>query len=154
MELKDIKNNRVILRNIIEQYFPLNEIVPEYDGASQNSANVFCVFHDNFSSPSGKLYWDDDKDILVLHCFAEHKTYTAYDYVERILCDKLEKYESPIEFLSKNLPERELNEALELAALNYEAVTETVLEQKVTYITNLYNEYDNIEDFINHLYTA
>lgn len=154
MKIEDLRNNHRLLRNIIEQNFPLNEIVPEYAGLTQNTANVFCVFHPNHGSPAGKLYWDDEKEILVLHCFSEHRTFTSYDYVKLILCDKKYKYTDPVDFLIKNMSEQELKEIVKLAELNYEDMSETAIAQKIEYIENTYNEYDNVVDFINALYSA
>lgn len=154
MELKDIKNNYRVLRTIIEQNFPLNEIVPEYDGLTQNTANVYCVFHPNHGSPAGKLYWDEEKDILVLHCFSEHKTFTSFDYVVKVLCERYGKYSDPVDFLLKNMSEQELKEILTLAEMNLDELEETSYEQKVEYITNLYNEFDEVCEFIDNLYTA
>lgn len=150
----DIRNDYRVLREIIEQNFPLNKIVPEYDGLSQNTANCFCVFHKNTSSPSGKLYWDDEKDILVLHCFAEHRTFTSFDYVKLILCDRKGEYKDPMDFLEQNMAPEELGEYIKLAKDKMELLTESAYDTKVTYINNLYNEYDNVIDFINNLYSA
>lgn len=151
---QDIANDWRVLRAIIEQNFPLDELVPEYNGLTQNTANVFCVFHVNRSSPSGKLYWDDEKDILVLHCFAEHKTFTSFDYVRLVLCERKGEYKDPLDFLVKNLPEAELKEYLVLAKNKLELLSESAFDQKIEYIKNLYNEFDDVEEFINHLYSA
>ena len=154
MRTEELKTNYKLLRHIIEQNFPLNELVPEYNGLTQNSANVFCVFHQNFSSPAAKLYWNDERDILVLHCFAEHKTFTSYDYVYRILCEEKGQYTDPLDFLMKNMSSDELKEALKLAEMNFEEVEGTMLDRKLTWITNLYNELNDTNEFINQLYTA
>ena len=154
MRTEELKTNYKLLRHIIEQNFPLNELVPEYNGLTQNSANVFCVFHQNFSSPAAKLYWNDERDILVLHCFAEHETFTSYDYVYQILCEEKGQYADPLDFLMKNMSSDELKEALKLAEMNFEEVEGTMLDRKLTWITNLYNELNDTNEFINQLYTA
>lgn len=154
MDDLSVRNNYKVLREIIEQNFPLNELVPEYDGLTQNTANVMCVFHANRNSPSGKLYWDDEKDILVLHCFAEHKTFTSFDYVNLILCGKKQEYKDPFDFLEHNMSPDELVEYVKLAQDKMELLTDTALDRKIEYINNTYNEYDNVRDFINSLYSA
>lgn len=154
MNNTDIKNNYTVLRKIIEQNFPLNELVPEYDGLTQNTANVYCVFHPNHGSPAGKLYWDDEKDILVLHCFAEHKTFTSFDYVVKILCERYGKYSDPLDFLERNMSEQELQEVIKLASMDSDDLEESAFERKIQYISNLYNEYDDVCEFIDKLYTA
>ena len=154
MKIEDLKNNYRLLRNIIEQNFPLNEIIPEYAGLTQNTANVFCVFHPNHGSPAGKLYWDDEREILVLHRFAEHRAFTSFDYVNIVLCNRKGLYSDPVDFLIKNMPEQELKEIVKLAEINYDELSESVIAQKIEYIENTYNEYDNVVDFINALYSA
>ena len=109
MNIEELRTNYIMQRYIIEQNFPLNELVPEYNGLTQNTANVYCVFHPNYSSPSAKLYWDDEKDILVLHCFSEHKTFTAYDYVNQVLCYQKGLYKDPTDYIIRNIPEEELH---------------------------------------------
>ena len=154
MKIEDLIENKRLVRDIIEQNFPLNEIIPEYAGLTQNTANVYCVFHDNRHSPSSKLYWDDEKDILVLHCFAEHKTFTSYDYVKLVLCERKGHYADPVDFLLKNMSEQELREIVKLAEQNLDDFSETAVEQKIEYIENTYNECDNVVDFINTLYSS
>jgi hypothetical protein len=52
------------------------------------------------------------------------------------------------------MSEQELKEIVKLAELNYEDMSETAIAQKIEYIENTYNEYDNVVDFINALYSA
>lgn len=154
MNIEELRTNYIMQRHIIEQNFPLNELVPEYNGLTQNTANVYCVFHPNYSSPSAKLYWDDEKDILVLHCFSEHKTFTAYDYVNQVLCYQKGLYKDPTDYIIRNIPEAELKEVLKLAELSFDDLEGNMFENRLRYITNLYNELDDTNEFINQLYTA
>lgn len=154
MNIEELRTNYIMQRYIIEQNFPLNELVPEYNGLTQNTANVYCVFHPNYSSPSAKLYWDDEKDILVLHCFSEHKTFTAYDYVNQVLCYQKGLYKDPTDYIIRNIPEEELKEVLKLAEFNFDDLEGNMFENRLRYITNLYNELDDTNEFINQLYTA
>ena len=154
MNIEELRTNYTAQRYIIEQNFPLNELIPEYNGLTHNTTNVYCVFHPNYSSPSAKLYSDDEKDILVLHCFSEHKTFTAYDYVNQVLCYQKGLYADPTDFIIRNIPEIELKEVLKLAELNFDELEGSMFENKLRYITNLYNELDDTNEFINQLYTA
>ena len=90
----------------------------------------------------------------MFHCFAEHKTYTSYDYVNLILCERRGEYDDPYDFLVKNMDAAELREYIKLAQDKMELLTESAFEKKIEYISNLYNEYDNTVDFINALYSA
>lgn len=155
MKIEDLRNNYKLLRSIIEQNFTFQQVAPEYADASPSTANTFCFHHQHhFKSPSAKFYWDDEKEILVLHCFTEHKTFTVYDYVNHTLCNQKGLYTDPVDFLIKNMSEQELKEIVKLAELNYEDMSETAIAQKIEYIENTYNEYDNVVDFINALYSA
>ena len=141
-----------ILREIVEQTYDLADSWPRYGREVVGATNVFCVFHDNRNTPSAKLYIDEDKGITVLHCFAEHKTYTSYDYVDKILVQRKHQYLSVQDYLIKNLGEQRFNELYTLAEQEAYLENETLLEQTIDYIDNLYNEHDNVIDFINCLY--
>ena len=150
----NIRNNYRLLRNIIEQNFPLTDICPQYHEGMVGTTNTYCLWHPNHNTPSGKLYWDEDKGIVVFHCFAEHRTFTAYDYVKAILCDKEGKYEDPYEFLERNMTSQELREVIKLASYEMDEFDGSLRDKKVEYITNLYNEYDDVCPFIDELYSA
>lgn len=141
-----------VLREIVEQTFDLTDVCPRYGKEVVGATNVFCVFHDNRNTPSAKLYVDEEKGITVLHCFAEHRTYTSYDYIDKILVQQKHRYQSVQDFLIKNLGEQKFNELYTLAEQEAYLENETLLEQTIEYIDNLYNEHDNVIDFINHLY--
>lgn len=141
-----------VLREIVEQTFDLTDVCPRYGKEVVGATNVFCVFHENRNTPSAKLYVDEEKGITVLHCFAEHRTYTSYDYIDKILVQQKHRYQSVQDFLIKNLGEQKFNELYTLAEQEAYLENETLLEQTIEYIDNLYNEHDNVIDFINHLY--
>ena len=147
-----MKDDIRVLREIVEQTFDLTEVCPRYGREVVGATNVFCVFHDNKNTPSAKLYFDEERGITVLHCFAEHKTYTSYDYVDKILVQQKHKYQSVQDYLIKNLGEQKFNELYTLAEQEAYLENETLLEQTIEYIDNLYNEHDNVIDFINSLY--
>lgn len=146
------KNNLSILRQVLEQSFDLTDVCPQYSKDIVGATNVFCVFHDNRSTPSGKLYFDEERGITVLHCFSEHRTFTAYDYVNLILVNKRHKYSSVQDFLLRNLGEQKFNELYSIVERDSYLENETLIEQTVEYVNNLYNEHDNVIDFINCLY--
>ena len=103
------KYDKKILRLIVDQNFSLTELCPQYRGLS-GATQVFCCFHENKSTKSARLYWDDDRDMLVLHCFAEHRTFTAYDYVDLIIVKRRGDYSSVESFLIDKLGEQKFNE--------------------------------------------
>ena len=145
-------NNPRILREIAEQTFDLTEICPQYSRSAVGTANSFCIWHPNHDTPSGKLYFDEERGIVVFHCFAEHKTYTSYDYIDKILVQKKHKYLSVQDYLVKNLGESKFRELYTLAEEGIALEEESAIEQTIEYIDNLYNEKNNVIDFINCLY--
>lgn len=141
-----------ILREIAESEFAITDICPQYRGMAVGATNTFCIFHEGSSYKSAKLYWDEDKEIPVLYCFKEHRNFSSYDYIDLILVKKYGKYNSVKDYLLKNMDEERFIELYTLAEQGIALEDETLLEQKIEYIDNLYNKYDNVTDFINSLY--
>lgn len=141
-----------VLRQIAESEFYITDICPRYSADMVGATNCFCVFHDNKNSPSAKIYYDEDRGIPVLHCFAEHRTYTSYDYINLILVNKKQQYKSVQDYLIKHLGERKFNELYTLAVQGSYLDNESLIEQTIEYIDNTYAEHDNVIDYINCLY--
>lgn len=147
------QNDPKILRKIAEECFSLTDICPQYRGMGPGMGNCFCVFHEHtWSTPSAKLYWDEDKEILILHCFTEHKNYTSYDYIDRILVKSKQKYKSVEEYLLKHLGEQRFAELYTLGQHDSDLYETNVSEQVIEYINNTYSKYNNTLDYINALY--
>ena len=147
-----MKDDPRILRIVAESEFLITDICPQYRGMAVGATNTFCIFHEGSSYKSAKLYWDEDKQIPVLHCFKEHKNFSSYDYINLILVKKYGKYNSVKDYLLSNMDERRFNELYTLAEKDLSLEDETIQEQRIEYIDNLYNKYDNLTDFINSLY--
>lgn len=142
-----------ILREIVEQTFSFEDLNPRrFNLNVMLNSNQFCPFHDNRNTPASKAFMDDDKGIVVLWCFTEQRRYTAYDYVNLIMVRKQKLYPSVKDFLIQKLGEQKFDELYSLVEQNVAIDNETMAEQKRIYIQNLYNEYDNVTDFIEHLY--
>lgn len=152
--MKQMYDPRAIKR-VINENFTFADLSPRFRGVDSSTGNIYCPFHENTDTPAAKMYWDDERGIWVLHCFGEcHRSYTAYDYVNLILCLKYQKYLSPLHFLRLNMPEYKLGNQLELAQKHVNEEMITLIEEKKNYIDNLYVETGNIVDFIEELYTA
>ena len=82
------------------------------------------IIHENHDTPAAKMYWDEERELWILHCFGEcHRNFTAYDYVKLILCEKYQRYSSPLHFLKINIPEYKLGMQLELYQENMSVIT-------------------------------
>lgn len=147
--------SRGTIRNVINDYFTFADLSPRFKGVDSSTGNIFCPFHENHDTPAAKMYWDDEREIWILHCFGEcHRNYTAYDYVNLILCEKYQKYSSPLQFLFSNIPEAQLSITLDNYQKQLNLNISTSLEEKRNYIDNVFAETGNIVDFIERLYTA
>ena len=144
-----------VLREVINHNFTFADLSKRFEGVDSSTGNIFCPFHDNTETPAAKMYWDEEREIWILHCFGEcHRNYTAYDYVNLILCQKYGKYQSPYQFLKLRMPSTQLGSQLEIHQKQVALMEATSIEKKRDYIDNLYNETENIIDFIETLYTA
>ena len=94
----------------------------------------------------------EKKDIVVLWCFTEQRRYTVYDYINLIIVRQWKKYSSVYDYLIRHLGEQKFNEFYSLVEQGIQLEEESLLEQTIEYIDNLYNEHDNVIDFINCLY--
>lgn len=141
---------RYIQREVIIHNFSWEDVNP--DIAVSFTSNSYCMFHHNVHSPSGRFYKDEDRDIVVFHCFSEHRTFTTFDYVERILVNNQRQYRNVWDFLEQNMEPKALKEAVTLVKNNVDLLEESKRDQKIKYITNTYNEFDDVIEFINHLY--
>ena len=147
--------NYKVLREVVNQNFTFADLSNRFKGVDSSTGNIFCPFHENHETPAAKMYWDDDRGIWVLHCFGQcHRSFTTYDYVEQILCEKYGKYNSPLHFLKVNMPEATLSMQLSFAKSYVDLEMEQVFDKKKDYINNVFDETGNILDFIEKLYTA
>ena len=138
-----------VIREVVDKNFNFGDLNPKYQGMTSQNGNFFCPFHDNFQSPAAKFYEDGDRQVL--WCFSEHRRYTPYDYVNLILCRKWGRYKSVIDFLNQHLGKWELEEELKIASTkNFEEGQENYEENRIK-IDNLYNDCDDIEDYIERL---
>ena len=98
------KQQKAAAVEVLNKYFTFSDLSPRFKNVDSSTGNIFCPFHDNHDTPAAKMYWDEVKGIWIIHCFGEcHRNFTAYDYVDIILCERYQKYRSPLEFLEKNI---------------------------------------------------
>lgn len=144
---------RDIWRNIAEYNLEWGDVDSQFEGLQPGLANIYCPFHDNKHSPAARPYWDEDRDVLTIFCFRERRSFSVYDYIDLILCRERRIYKDPGEYLQKHFGEVAYKELFQLARQSLLTMRADKFDQKCKYIRNLYNEYDNVVDFINALYT-
>ena len=149
------KYDKRTIKNVINSNFTFADLSPRFKGVDSSTGNIFCPFHENHDTPAAKMYWDSEREIWILHCFGQcHRNFTAYDYVELILCDKYQKYSSPLQFLKANMSEIDLGRMLDDYQKQLSSEMYSSIEKKRDYINNAFYETGNIIDFIERLYTA
>ena len=147
--------NRSILREVINNNFSFSDLSKKFENVDSSTGNIFCPFHENHTTPAAKMYWDEIRNIWILHCFGEcHQNFTAFDYVERILCSKQQRYSNPLEFLKVNMPSSVLYNQIILYKQEVVNLTQEARQAKIDYINNVYAEHENLVDYIEELYTA
>lgn len=143
------------LREVINKNFTFADLSPKFKGVDSSTGNIFCPFHENYETPAAKMYFNEYKNIWVIHCFGEcHRNFTAYDYVDLILCLKYQKYSSPMDFLRHNMSENEIKKQLKQCEKLIASSESNMYAEKIDYINTISAQYDNISDYIEELYTS
>ena len=140
------------VRNVINKNFTFADLSPKYVNVDSSTGNIFCPFHENHTTPAAKMYWDENRQMWVIWCFTEKTHYTAFDYVNKILCQKYERYRSPLQFLEERMPKGLLHMQLEASEKEQEDQVEMETSAKVEYIQKIAEENESTEDFIEALY--
>ena len=141
-----------IIKEVVNKNFTFGDLNSKYQGMSSQTGNFFCPFHDNFQSPAAKFYEDEDRQVL--WCFSEHRMYTPYDYVNLILCKKWGRYKNVMEFLSQRLGHWELKQELKLASTKDYNEKQENFQKSIDDINNIYNDCDDITEYIERLYNT
>ena len=101
--VKQVRVSPEVLRRVINHNFSFSDLSKRFENVDSSTGNIYCPFHENYTTPAAKMYWDDIQDMWVIWCFSEQRRFTAYDYVDLIMCKEREQYRSPLEFLKANM---------------------------------------------------
>ena len=155
MNKQETLKRKRVLKEIINQNFTFGDLSPKYLNVDSSTGNIFCPFHENHTTPAAKMYWDETRNIWILHCFGEcHRNYTAYDYVDLILCDKYQKYRSPLDFLQQNFPANKLQNYIEFYEKQNDDFYQELKTHKINYINNTFFQNEAIAEYIEAIYTG
>lgn len=131
------------MRALIERLVPFDSLVNTPYG------NVYCPFHEDpktSKSKSARFYFDSD-GIIRLHCWGEHRFYTAYDY----LVIKLNV--NPSKYLTDNFSEKELKDYRELIRELGYLKTSLNNENTINKINNTWvDSFEDIPIFLDSIY--
>lgn len=144
------------IKEIINKSFTWKDVDPKrFSDYDVVKSNVFCPMHEHsYTEGNSKFYYDEEREIYILHCFVEHKNFTVYDYVKKIICEEKQRYSSPLSFLKYNMNEGDIRRLYKLAEENELNVQEDMFQKKKEYIDNVYTETGNVIDYIEELFTA
>lgn len=152
--VKQVRVSPEVLRRVINHNFSFSDLSKRFENVDSSTGNIFCPFHENYTTPAAKMYWDDIQDMWVIWCFSEQRRFTAYDYVDLIMCKEREQYRSPLEFLKANMNSTDLYNQVNLYKSEVDDLTQIAMQAKIDYINNIYAEHENLVDYIEELYTA
>ena len=97
--ISELSQNNKKLYFIVNRIFSIKELMGE-----TKMKGIFCPFHgespDSGSKPSSRFY--EEKDMVKLWCFQEHRSYYAYHYIKLIL------KEDPLKYLIKHSKDSEI----------------------------------------------
>ena len=147
------KRSKRSVKVVLNNNFTFSDLSPRFKNVDSTTGNIFCPFHENHYTPAAKMYWNEQHQIWILHCFGQcHRNFTAYDYVELILCEKYQKYTSPLDFLLKNMDKTKLYNQLDLAEKEYQEELSVFINDRLDYVNKLSEEHEATEDYIEALY--
>ena len=152
--MQTLRQKRVI-KEIINRNFTFADLSPRFKGVDSSTGNIYCPFHENHETPAAKMYFNEYLNLWQLHCFGEcHASFTAFDYVNLVLCEKYQKYSSPVDFLQKNMSKDELKQQISKFSNVMLMDASDSYADKVDYINNVFMKTENITEFIEELYTV
>ena len=141
------------IKQVVNKNFTFADLSPRFKGVDSSTGNIYCPFHENHETPAAKMYYNEIQKIWVIHCFGEcHRSFTAYDYVDLVLCLKYEKYKSPLDFLKRNMTENDLKKQLKYYEKEVDTSEADAYMKKIDYINTVFSQYDNIAEYIEELY--
>lgn len=147
-------DQRKAIKEVINKNFTFSDLSKRFVNVDSSTGNIFCPFHENTDTPAAKMYWDDERNIWIIHCFGKcHRNFTTYDYVDLVLCKKYGRYSSPYHFLTENMSQEQLSAELTFYVEASAQETRNSFEKKISYINSVFQKHENAIDYIEELYT-
>lgn len=149
-------NDKYILKKIIDRNFNFHDLAPKVFPQLRHGLGLFCPFHENSRTGTmqARIYYNEESDLFYLYCYAEGKSYFAYDYVALILCKEKQLYNNPKEFILSKMTKDEFIGLYNLYSKQKAERIESQFKRKCRWIDNVYSETGNTIDYIEQLYTA
>lgn len=149
-------SDKQIINKIINYKFNFSDLNPRLFPQLVHGTGLYCPFHETSRTGTlqARIYFNEDKNIWYIHCYAEGKNFMASDYVNLIMCKEKQLYKSPKDFLLSKLSDEEFVSLYSLFQQKKQAYEENAWKKKCEWIDNIYNETGNVIDYIEALYTA
>jgi hypothetical protein len=148
MDIKDLEKNERLLRLIVEKLFIFSEVDSRFEGVDSSIGNFRCPFSPGKSQKSAKMYFDNEKNIFIIHSFKKNRNYSVYDYIKKVL------EQNPYNYLIKYKNKNEILEIIKNFEKGYIDIENNLRERKINYINHVFQSTDNIIDYIEKLYDS
>ena len=102
-------SDKQIINKIINYKFNFSDLNPRLFPQLVHGTGLYCPFHETSRTGTlqARIYFNEDKNIWYIHCYAEGKNFMASDYVNLIMCKEKQLYKSPKDFLLSKLSDEE-----------------------------------------------
>ena len=149
-------NDKYILYKIIDYKYTFHDLSPKLFPQLREGAPMYCPFHENSHTGTmqARIYFNEEKNLWYLHCYAEQKNFYAHDFVNLIMIRERQQFKSVKDFLQSRMGKEEFQSLYTLFKQKKQALMESQFKKKCAYIDNVYNEKGNTIDYIEALYTA
>ena len=149
-------NDKYILYKIIDYKFTLTDLNSKIFPQLREGAPLYCPFHENTHTGTmqARIYFNEEKNIWYLHCYAEGANYYAHDYVERIMVAEKQLFPNIKSFIFSKMNKEEFISLYNMFKAQKQEYAESAYQRKCDWINNIYFETGNVVDYIEALYTA
>lgn len=147
-------NDKYILKQITDTNFTFTDLDPRMFPSLIHGEGMYCMFHQNShtGTKQARVYFDEERNIFYIHCYAEGKNFTAFDYLWLIMCKQKQLYKHPRDFLLEKMDTTEFVRQYSLFKKKKQVLCESQFKKKCEYIDNVYNQTGDIAHYIEALY--
>ena len=146
--------DKYILKKIVDRNFTFTDLNPRQFPQLIHGEGMYCLWHEcsHTGTKNARIYFNEEQEIFYVHCYAEGKNYTAYDYVAEIMCKQKQLYKSVLDFLLDKMDQTEFLTQYKLFEQKKQVLVESQFKKKCEYIDNVYNNTGDISSYIEALY--
>ena len=146
--------DKYILKKITDTNFTFTDLNPMLFPSLVHGDGMYCPFHVNShtGTKQARVYFDEEWNMYYIHCYAEGKNFTAFDYLYLIMCKQKGLYSHPLDFLLLHMDKNEFIRQYTLFKKQKQVISESQFKKKCEYIDNVFNQTGDIAQYIETLY--